>query len=125
HRLRNPPEHPPVLDADERLSIDLFLSISNASVEAYNSIRDVILRLHPDDTVLSYHAVKKLVVELSGVVYVTRDMCINSFTGPFAKLTCCPFNGQPRYGPKNKAAQAQVPRQQFNTIFVGPKIQAL
>jgi hypothetical protein len=30
-RLRNPPEYTVELDPDERLSIDLFLSITNAS----------------------------------------------------------------------------------------------
>ncbi|KAJ7244470.1 hypothetical protein C8J57DRAFT_1363914, partial [Mycena rebaudengoi] len=43
-RLRNPPKEPPTLTSDERLSIDLYLSISNASVETYDSVRTAILR---------------------------------------------------------------------------------
>jgi hypothetical protein len=41
-RLRNPPRELPILTADERLSIDLFLSVSNTSVETYNSVCDEI-----------------------------------------------------------------------------------
>lgn len=125
-RLRNPPQDLPTLDSDERLSIDLFLSVSNASVETYNSVRDAILRRYPENPILSHHAVKKLVRELSGVVHVTRDMCINTcmaYTGPFAHLTCCPYDGEPRYDPKREGAQ--VPRQQFETILLGPQLQAL
>ncbi|KAK6967045.1 hypothetical protein R3P38DRAFT_2544832, partial [Favolaschia claudopus] len=46
-RLRNPLHEIPVLDSDERLAIDLFLSISNASVQTYNSVRDALLRRYP------------------------------------------------------------------------------
>ncbi|KAJ7674086.1 hypothetical protein DFH06DRAFT_978706 [Mycena polygramma] len=126
HRLRNPLQDVPTLDADERLAIDIFLSVSNASVETYKSVRDGLLRRYPENPVLSYHAVKKLVSDLSGVVYVTHDMCINScmaYTGPFADLTCCPYDREPRYDPKHEGAQ--VPRQQFSTILLGPQLQAL
>ncbi|KAJ7017467.1 hypothetical protein C8F04DRAFT_1244092 [Mycena alexandri] len=125
-QIRNPPQNPPTLTPDERLSIDLFLSITNASEQTYHSVRDAILRRHPDDNILSYYTVKKLISELSGVVYVTRDMCPDSciaYTGPFAQLLSCAICGIPRYDPKHEAAQ--VPRLQFNTILIGPLLQAL
>ncbi|KAJ7686280.1 hypothetical protein B0H17DRAFT_1013625, partial [Mycena rosella] len=126
YHLRNPPEEPPKLDADERLSIDLFLSVTNASMETYNAVRDAILRRHPDDNILSYHSVKKLVSVLSGVFYVTRDMCVNTciaYTGPFHSLSTCPYCAEPRYDPKRPATK--IPRKQFNTILIGPQLQAL
>ncbi|KAH7923569.1 hypothetical protein BV22DRAFT_1036129 [Leucogyrophana mollusca] len=50
HRLRYPLTH--TLDLSDRhlrLSIDLFLAVSNASQETYNSAREAILRCYPDD----------------------------------------------------------------------------
>ncbi|KAJ7071905.1 hypothetical protein B0H15DRAFT_965693 [Mycena belliarum] len=126
YRLRNPVTGTPELDEDERLSLDLFLSITNASVETYNSVRTAVLRRHPDDPILSYHEVKKLVTVLSGIAPITRDMCVNSciaYTGPFSNLTCCPYDGEPRYDANRTAAQ--VPRKQFCTFPIGPQIQAL
>ncbi|KAJ7691750.1 hypothetical protein B0H17DRAFT_1169055 [Mycena rosella] len=128
--FRKTPETPCIaavmLDADERLSIDLFLSVTNTSMETYNAVRDAILRCHPDDNILSYHSVKKLVSVLSGVFYVTRDMCVNTciaYTGPFHSLSTCPYCAEPRYYPKRPATK--IPRKQFNTILIGPQLQAL
>ncbi|KAF7378356.1 hypothetical protein MSAN_00261700 [Mycena sanguinolenta] len=128
HRLRNPLQEPPTLNADERLSINIFLAVSNASEQTYNSVRDALLRRYPENPILSHHSVKKLVSDLTHVVYVTHDMCVNScmaFTGPFAHLDHCRYEdcGEPRYDPKRPAAQ--VPRQQFNTILLGRHVQAL
>ncbi|KAJ6466332.1 hypothetical protein C8R45DRAFT_485809 [Mycena sanguinolenta] len=128
HRLRNPPQEPPTLDTDKRLSIDIFLAVSNASEQTYNSVRDALLRRYPENPILSHHCVKKLISDLTGVVYVTRDMCVNScmaFTGPFASLDRCKYQdcSEPRYDPKHP--EAQIPQQQFNTILLGPQLQAL
>ena len=98
HQLRNPPEEPTnISDSDVRLSLDLFLAVTNASEETYHASHDAILRRYPDSGVLSYHAVKKLVAEITGVVAVYDDMCINSchaFTGPFAQLQSCSICGE-------------------------------
>jgi phage gp36-like protein len=49
HRLRNPIQNIlTVNNPDLCLSIDLFLATSNASEQIYNSVRDAILRRHPD-----------------------------------------------------------------------------
>ncbi|KAK7013879.1 hypothetical protein R3P38DRAFT_3206446 [Favolaschia claudopus] len=77
------------LDTDERVAIDLFLSISNDSGQASTSVRDALLRRYPTNLVLSYYTAKKLVSELGGIVYVTYDMCIAScmaYMGPWGDL---------------------------------------
>jgi hypothetical protein len=90
HHLRNPLEEPTsISDPDICLSLDLFLAITNASEETYHASRDAILHCYSDSSVLSYHAVIKLVAKITGVVAVYDDMCINSchaFTGPFAQF---------------------------------------
>ncbi|KAJ8487112.1 hypothetical protein ONZ45_g14448 [Pleurotus djamor] len=100
-RLRDPPQHPvDISDPDTRLSLDIFLATSNASEETYHAVRRGILRYFPTSAILSYHAVKKVVAEISGVVSVAEDMCINSchaFTGPLAHRDTCYICGEHRY----------------------------
>jgi hypothetical protein len=88
--LHNPPEQPAdISDPNVWLSLDLFLAATNASKETYKVRHDAILRRYPESGVLSYYAVKKRVAEISGVVAVYDNMCINSchaFTGPFSQL---------------------------------------
>jgi hypothetical protein len=130
HSLRNPSNEPTsISDPDVRLSLDLFLAITNASEQTYHACRNAILHRYPDSSVLSYHSVKKLVAEITGVVAVYDDMCINSchaFTGPFAKLQSCRICGEARYDAAPSALTGKdVPRQQFCTILLGPQLQAL
>lgn len=48
-RLRNPPEQPAdISDPDLRLSLDLFLAVTNASEETYKLCREAILRRYPE-----------------------------------------------------------------------------
>lgn len=131
-RLRNPPTYPLDLsDADLRMSIDLYLAVRNASEETYNATRTAIMRRHPEDHILSYHAVRSKVTELTGVTSVTHDMCIDScvaFTGPFAKEEACPICKKPRYDPIQLARSGgskKVPQRQFHTMPLGPQLQAL
>ncbi|EDR05627.1 uncharacterized protein LACBIDRAFT_302746 [Laccaria bicolor S238N-H82] len=45
---------------------------------------------------------KKLVANISSIVSVRDDMCINSchmFTGPFAQLDTCSVCSEPQYDP--------------------------
>ena len=79
-RLRNPLTEPAdASDPDFRLSLDLFLSTTNASEETYNKSRAGVLRRHPDDDVLSYARVKSKIAELSGVSPIVRQMCVGIF----------------------------------------------
>ncbi|KAL0563526.1 hypothetical protein V5O48_018541, partial [Marasmius crinis-equi] len=122
-RLHSPPNEPLVLDdADERLSIEVFLAVSNASENTYNRIRESVLKRFPESGMLTFHSVKKLVADLSGITPIKRDMCINScmaYTGPFRKLDMCRYCQQPRYD-----ADSQ-PRKQFTWIPIGLQLQAL
>ena len=129
YQLRNPPKEPTdISDPDIRFSLDLFLAATNASEETYNSCRGAILRRYPSSGLLSYYSVKKLVAEITGVVAVYDDMCINSchaFTGPFAQLESCSLCGEARYVMPLASTEKKVPRQQFCTIPLGPQLQAL
>jgi hypothetical protein len=125
-QLRNPPEEELTLDdPDHRHSIDVFLAITTASEATYNAIRLATLHRYPDSGMLTYYKVKQLVSDLSGVVPILTNMCINScvgYTGPFTELTCCPMCGQDRYEPETVPL---VPRKRFYTIPIGPQLQAL
>jgi hypothetical protein len=129
-RLRNPDRNPVDLtDPDTRFSLDLYMACTNASEATYNSVRASILQRFPDTNVLSHHQAKKMLADISGVVSVSDDMCINSchaFTGPFADKEACTICSTPRYTTVNSGrSQRQIPRQQMTTIPLGPQIQAL
>lgn len=125
-QIRNPPQHILTIDnPNDRLSLDIFLAIGNASEHSYDSIRTAIHRCYPESELLSYYKVKRLVAELSGVSPVERDMCINScigYTGPLAAAETCTHCGEPRYDPANNK---KIPRKQFTTIPLAPQLQAL
>lgn len=100
-RLRNPKEGPVnISDPDTQLSLDLFMACSNASEATYNAARKAILQRFPNCDVQSHHLVKNLIAEISGVVLVVNDMCINSceaFVGPKAEYEACSICYQPRH----------------------------
>ncbi|KIM35961.1 hypothetical protein M413DRAFT_78832 [Hebeloma cylindrosporum] len=129
-RLRNPEEGPvDISDPNIRLALDLFIGCENSSQQTYTAARQAFLRRLPGTELLSYHLVKKLVAEISGVVSVRDDMCINSchaFTGPFALLDACSICGEPRYDAVQYGLTGKnVSRQQACTILLGPQVQAL
>ena len=127
-RLRNPEEGlVDISDPDIRLSLDLYLAVTNASEATYKGCRDAISHRYPESAVLSYYSVKKLVSDISGVVSVSDDMCINSchaFTGPFAHLDSCSICGELRYDPHQLLLGKKVPCQKQCTILLGPQLQA-
>jgi hypothetical protein len=111
-----------------RLSIDIYLAVGNASEDTYNSIRDALVRFNPVEPILSYHGVKQQIEEISGVMPIREDMCINTciaFTGPFNKLDICPECAEPHYDAQKSTTHKKVPRRQFYTFPIGPQIQAL
>ncbi|EMD38713.1 hypothetical protein CERSUDRAFT_48591, partial [Gelatoporia subvermispora B] len=131
-RLRNPITHLlEIKDRDLLYSLDLWLSINNASQETYNDVRQASLRRHPRDNVLSFAAVERQVTELTGIAPLCHDMCIDScvaYTGPFAALDRCPVCDKNRYDPivlETSHGRIHKPRQRFYTIPLGPQIQTL
>lgn len=130
HRLRNPDTEPVDLDnPDARLSIDIYMACSNASESTYTAVRKSVLRRFPDVEILSYHRVKALVADITGVTSIADDMCINSctaFTGPYEDAIRCPQCAEPRFDPnKQEKSNINVPRQRACTIPLGPQLQAL
>ncbi|KAE9384944.1 hypothetical protein BT96DRAFT_982179 [Gymnopus androsaceus JB14] len=131
--LRHPVEEEvTITNPDHRLSLDIFLAITTAAEQTYNSIRAAILCRHPESEILTFYKVKKLVTQLSGVTPIYRDMCVNScmgFTGPFSDSEHCAHCGEARYKVLSEDTSVSTtkkrPRQQFCTIPIGPQIQAL
>jgi hypothetical protein len=78
-RVRHPDEEIVDLsDPDLRFSLDLYMSCINASEATYNSVCEATIRRFPQVEVLSHHRAKKMAANISGVVSVEDDMCINS-----------------------------------------------
>jgi len=130
-RLRNAPPDPP-LDVHDQyflFAMRTFYAVTTASRDTYDSIRAAALACYPDNPFLSFDQVKRRIEQISGVVPIVHDMCTNScaaYTGPFSELDACPFCAEPRYDPVQLARSGtQVPQHQFNTIPIGPVLQAL
>ena len=129
-RLRNLPKEPTdISDPDTQLSLDLYLAVTNSSEDTYKTCREAIQRRYPGSNLLSYYSVKKLVAEITGVLAVYDDMCINSchaYTGPFSLLESCSICGEARYDKvQSRSKGRNIPRLQFCTILLGPQLQAL
>ncbi|KDQ09613.1 hypothetical protein BOTBODRAFT_178841 [Botryobasidium botryosum FD-172 SS1] len=130
-RLRFPEKPPSVDDPDILLSLRLYLSSPNIAVGTYSAIREAILLRHPAHPILSFDQVKKKIAEITGVVSVVEDMCINlcmAYTGPlFSPLDKCHYCGEPRYDLAVLAesnGKTKRPRQVYHTMLLGPQLQA-
>ncbi|EMD33182.1 hypothetical protein CERSUDRAFT_24921, partial [Gelatoporia subvermispora B] len=131
-RLRAPVTHQlDKVDPDLLFSLELWLSINNASEETYHQVRQAALRRHPKDPVLSYATVERRVTNLTGIAPICHDMCTRSciaYTGPYASLEQCPICSEPRYDQlilETSRGRDKRARQRYYTIPVGPQIQAL
>ena len=111
----------------------MYLILTNTPQETYRKLVAALIRLLPDakGKLLSYDQVKRRVKNLTGIVPLQDDMCINScmaFTGPYKNLDTCLDCSQPRYDPVLLGSSDGVikkPRQLMTTIPIGPQIQAL
>ncbi|KAJ7474647.1 hypothetical protein B0H11DRAFT_1654288, partial [Mycena galericulata] len=132
HRLRNPIQECVDIsdDKDFRLSLDVFLADTYASEETYKATRAGILRHTPEIGMLLHAAVKKQIENLTGVVPISHDMCPNScigYTGPLSDRESCTECGLSRWDPiklQSSDGQTKVAARQFDTIPVGPVLQA-
>ena len=133
-RLRNPTEEE--LDIDDpyfRLSLDMYIILTNVSQETYRKLIAAFLRCHPEakGRLLSYDQIKRRVKNLTGVIPIHDDMCIKScmaFTGPYKDLDTCLKCSEPRYDPIilcSSNGATKKPRKSMTTIPIGPQIQAL
>ncbi|VDC06752.1 unnamed protein product [Peniophora sp. CBMAI 1063] len=132
--LRNPSHD--VLDLSDlalRLALNMFIACRNSGVGTYDAVASGIRAVYPDIPILSYHMVRKCVVQLSGVRTVRFDMCVNSctaYTGPRLdpnkeENRSCPKCRQPRFDLAEKARTGKdVPRQTFDTVLPGFALQA-
>ncbi|KAE9390188.1 hypothetical protein BT96DRAFT_776556, partial [Gymnopus androsaceus JB14] len=78
-RLQNPiKEVAEITDPHIRLSIDIYLSVPNASEATYNKVRNAVLQCYPDSNILLYHSVKQHIADLTGIISISHTMCINS-----------------------------------------------
>ena len=118
-------------DSDLRLSLDLYLANLNCSLLVYNANHDAFLWRHPEDQILTYDQAQRFVAQLTGVVPLSHDMCINScttYTGPLSDRETCPFCSAPHYDPvvlEQSAGKRKVAQQEFHTIPIGLQLQAL
>ena len=70
--LRNPEEGPAdISDPNIRLALDLFMACEKSPQNTYSSVCKALLCRYPETELLSYHSVKKLIAEITGVVAVS------------------------------------------------------
>jgi len=87
------------------------MACENTSQKIYSDIQESVLHHFPNLDILTYGSVKDLVANISGVVSIADDMCINlchAFTGPFANLQACHYCSEPRYNPDEFAKYGEL-----------------
>jgi CCR4-NOT transcriptional regulation complex NOT5 subunit len=76
-RLRNPITECVDISDNKDFRLSLNISDTYASEVTYEATRQGILRHSPDVEMLSHHRIKREIEELTGVVPITHDMCLN------------------------------------------------
>lgn len=131
-RLQSPIMEPLQIDSVLHYCLDVYLATTgtNGSEASYEEVCAALRHLSPDigNTLLSHDQLKRKIAELTGVVPLMTDMCVNScvaFAGPFAELRACPERSARCYETITQRKKViSVPRRQALTIPVGPQIQA-
>ncbi|KAH8828854.1 hypothetical protein DL96DRAFT_1554525 [Flagelloscypha sp. PMI_526] len=121
-RLRNPPTEPLELTTAQRISLDFYLCDGSEDVYARECAA---VERNLEVQCLSLDEVKSLVMDITGIIPIVRDMCEDvciAYTGPFSSLEHCPFCGKARYKLKGKR---RIPCKQFTTLPLGPWLQCL
>ena len=131
-RLRNPPQTTPeIKDPVIELALSMYLVLEHSSQETYERIRRAVEKCFPGSIVPSLCQIKTMLADITGVKAFVNDMCINSciaFTGPYADLEQCPECQEHRYDQiqfTRSSGRVKAPRAVFNTIPIGPQLQAL
>ncbi|EEB94584.1 hypothetical protein MPER_06580 [Moniliophthora perniciosa FA553] len=124
-RLRNPPQEPITFESrEQRLSVELFISHTDAPESSYKETINAVQRYNGPDAepLLSHDRVKRLVRDITGVDPIETNMCPNvciAYVDQYAEMDSCPYCGQPRKDPDTKKPQI------FQTIPFGFIMQAL
>ncbi|KAI5997305.1 hypothetical protein F5J12DRAFT_686870, partial [Pisolithus orientalis] len=92
--LHNLPKEPlQVDDQYTELALSMFIALEHSSESTYEKICQAIQKCFPDVGLPSFHQMKCLLANLSGITSVANHMCINSCTtyvGPLSNLKICP-----------------------------------
>ncbi|KAF9644361.1 hypothetical protein BDM02DRAFT_3131806 [Thelephora ganbajun] len=132
--LRNPTkEELDINDCYFHLSLDMYLILTNAPQETYCEPVSAFLRCHPEvkGRLLSYDQIKCRVKNLTSIIPIHDNMCINScmaFTSPYKDLDSCLKCLEYCYDPvllHSSNGATKKPQQSMTTIPIGPQIQAL
>ncbi|KAI0372483.1 hypothetical protein BV20DRAFT_939965 [Pilatotrama ljubarskyi] len=128
-RLHNPCKEPREISPCERAALRMFLARGDTSEQNYADHRAAMMELHSEDAIPTYNQLKKLVAELTGIVPLHEDMCVNTcmaFTGAYSHLEKCRFCGQSRYETVEQARTGKkIAWRTFHTFPLGPQIQAM
>jgi hypothetical protein len=126
--LWSPSTTPPLIDANLRMCLGIFLETTNGSQATYDSVCQFIKQRYPDANTLSYDQMKRKLAELTGVVPVMTNMCFDTcmaFAGPYSELRACPECHNPWFETVTQGnKRVSVPCRQAFTIPVGPQIWA-
>ena len=133
HRLQNPFDCELALDdaSDLRLSLKLLFVNINSPVEVYNANHAAMLWRHPNNDIFTYDRAKCFVKDLTGVVPLIHDMCIDTcvvYTGPYHCLAECPPCKVLQYDPvvfEVSRGKKKVAQWQFHTLPVGSQLGVL
>ncbi|PCH37486.1 hypothetical protein WOLCODRAFT_31277, partial [Wolfiporia cocos MD-104 SS10] len=128
--IQNPPtELVDINDPVITLSIEVYLGLDYVAQEYYNLVHRAVARCLPHIEMLSFSEVKAKVAEITGIIALKHDVCINScmvFTGIYSDLLICLYYGKDHYVEKRvRRKHVNVPRKQMTTIPVGPVLQAM
>lgn len=124
--LYNPPQTTPEIeDPVVELALSMFLALKHSSQE------NAVQKCFPGSTVPSLYQIKKMLVDITGVKPIISNMCINScvtYVGLYADLDQCPTCQEHWYDQvqlTHSSGRTKAPRAVFNTIPIGPQLQAL
>ncbi|KIL54909.1 hypothetical protein M378DRAFT_91721, partial [Amanita muscaria Koide BX008] len=129
YRIRNPsiPSDMDELNPLSRLSIDIFIALTNGSQQMYADVKEALQRYNPKIILDSYFVVKSRIERMTGVFKLMTDMCTNgciAYTGPFSDLDVCTSCNEPRYFEQRNPHKKKKAWKQFTTVPLGPQVQA-
>ncbi|THH32143.1 hypothetical protein EUX98_g2045 [Antrodiella citrinella] len=114
-----------------RLSLDFYIALGLSSNQTYNKLRASVESCFPNFKMLSLDVLQRRIERITGVVALREDMCPESclaYVGEFENDEECRICHTSRWDPIKLAEsnkKIKVPAQTFDTIPIGPQLQAL